>query len=121
MGARTGTGQRSYPRAARVSALLQQVVADELERLVDEEDGIGLLTVTGVQADRDCRNATVLLASISERAEAALEEWRPRLQAAIARQVRLKFTPHLRFRVDPAIVAGIKVEEALKTIDRDEL
>lgn len=121
MGVRARAGKhqgtaRSYPRTARVSALLHEVVADELERLVDEEEGIGLLTVTAVDADPDLRHATVYLAQLSAEAATRLEELRPEVQRAIARQSRMKRTPQLRFKADPAIESGIRVEEALHRI-----
>ena len=112
----SSAGGRTYPRTARVGALLREVVADELERVSDEDERLGLLTVTAVEPDPDFRHATVLLASISEAAAAGLEEHRPRLQNAIAREVRLKRTPLLRFLPDPAIEAGLKVEAALHRI-----
>ncbi|MBW3536396.1 MAG: ribosome-binding factor A [Actinobacteria bacterium] len=111
---------RTYPRTARVGALLREVVADELERVSDEDDRLGLLTVTAVEPDPDFRHATVLLASISEEAAEGLEHHRVRLQNAIAREVRLKRTPLLRFVPDPAIEAGLKVEAALLRIQRPE-
>lgn len=112
----SSAGGRTYPRTARLAALLREVVADELERVSDEDERLGLLTVTAVEPDPDLRNATVLLASISEQAAEGLEEHRPRLQQAIAKEARLKRTPLLRFRADPAIEAGIKVEAALRRI-----
>ena len=45
---------------------------------------------------------------------------RPELQAAIAREVRLKRTPTLSFMADPAIAAGERVEEALRRIRHDD-
>ena len=41
---------------------------------------------------------------------------RVRLQAAISSQVRLKRTPQLRFEPDPAIAAGERVEDILRSI-----
>ena len=107
---------RAYPRTVRLGALLREVVAEELERVADEDETLGLLTVTAVEPDPDLRNATVLLASISEETAEALETHRWRLQSAIAKQARLKRTPHLRFEPDPAIAAGLKVETALQKI-----
>lgn len=109
---------RTYPRVARVAAVLREVVADELERVTDEDERLGLLTVTAVDPDPDFRNATVFFASISEEAAEGLEDHRVRLQNAIAREVRLKRTPLLRFLPDPAIEAGLKVEAALLRIQR---
>ncbi len=60
------------------------------------------------------------MASLPDGALAALEARRPELQAAIAREVRLKRTPMLSFVADPAIAAGDRVEEALRRIRHDD-
>jgi ribosome-binding factor A len=96
--------------------VLREVVADALERLSDTDDEVGLLTVTGVECTSDLRSAVVYLASLSETAGAALEEHRGRLQAEVAGQVRLKRTPKLSFAVDPAVVHGTMVDEALRRL-----
>lgn len=95
------------------------MLGDALERLRDDDDRLALLTVTAVQADPDLRHATVLLASLPEGALEALTERRAALQAAIAREVRMKRTPTLSFAEDPAIAAGARVEEALRRLHDD--
>lgn len=113
---------RRYPRSARLGALLQEVVAEELEKITDQLEAdadqgeLGLLTVTAVEAAADLGTATVYLASLSEGTAEILETHRGRLQAAIARQVRLKRTPHLRFKADPAIASGLRIEQVLHEI-----
>jgi ribosome-binding factor A len=107
-----------YPRTARVSQVLRQVVAEELGRLSDVDERLRLVTVTGVDVDPDLRHATVWLASMTEAASEALVEDRVRLQAAIGRQVRLKHTPQLAFKADPAVSTGQRIEEILHQLDR---
>jgi ribosome-binding factor A len=108
---------RRYPRTARVNEVVREVVAEELERLLDVDERLALLTVTHVEVSADLRRATVLLSSLPEGAEAALGEHRGRLQAAIGRQIRLKRTPQLSFEADPAIATGAKIEELLRGLD----
>jgi len=103
-----------YPRTARVNALLREVIADELELLGDVDERLGMITVTAVQSDPDFRHARVLLASLTEPAAVALAQYRPRLQAAVATQARLRRTPTLEFAADPAVAAGERVEEVLR-------
>ncbi len=99
---------------ARVNRLVQEVVADQLERLRSDDERLGLVTVTHVNVDPDLRRGVVLLSSLPEAAETALKEHRVRLQAAIGRQVRLKRVPQLSFAADPAIESGERVEEILR-------
>lgn len=107
---------RRYPRVARVNEILRQILAEEIERVAVADERLTLLTVTGVDTDPDYRRAKVLFAELREEQSAALAACRPRLQAAVARQVRLKWTPTLSFETDPAVVEGRRVEEILKTI-----
>ncbi len=111
--------KRRPGRLDRVNHAVQEVVADELEVIADER--LGLVTVTGVRVDPDMRHAVVWFSSLvrpgSRPDDAVIEilgEHRVRLQKAIARQLRLKRTPELVFRPDPAIVAGTRVEEILR-------
>jgi ribosome-binding factor A len=94
------------------------VLADSLERLADTDSRLGLLTVTGVDCDPDLRHAVVLFSSLDAEEEAALEAARVRLQAAISHEVRLKRTPRLRFRADPAVAAGNRIEDILRQLPR---
>ena len=52
----------SYPRSRRVNAIIQEVLAEEIERLTDPR--LGLVTVTGVDADPDMRHATVYVSTV---------------------------------------------------------
>jgi ribosome-binding factor A len=105
-----------YPRAWRVNQVIRQVLAEEIERLADADERLRLLTVTGVETAPDLRRATVFLSSLEDEAAAALAERRGRLQATIGRQVRMKRTPQLVFVLDPAVVAGHRVDDALRRL-----
>jgi ribosome-binding factor A len=109
----------TYPRALRINQVLRQVVAEELERLADADERFRMVTVTSVDTAADMRNATVYLASMDDETAVALEERRPQLQKLIGSQVTMKRTPRLAFKADPAIVAGSRVEELLRGMDRE--
>ncbi len=111
---------RPYQRLARVNALVHEVLAEEIERLADADDRLALVTITDVACEGDLRHAVVYLASLAPGAAEALEERRRGLQRAIASQVRLKRTPTLEFVVDPAIVEGARIEEALRRANAAE-
>lgn len=109
-----GSSARQYPRLARVNEVLREVLAEAIERLADADERLALLTVTAVSSDPDLAHATVLFASLSDDARAALGEHRLRLQEVIAGQVRLRRTPKLAFAVDPAVSTGDRIEEILR-------
>ncbi len=115
------SGGHPYPRSARVNEILREVISDAIVRLEDEDDRLGLLTVTGVETSPDLRHATVFFDSLPPEAREVLEEYRVEIQADVNVQTRLKRTPKLTFLADPAIAAGGAVEDALRRLhDEDE-
>jgi ribosome-binding factor A len=58
------------------------------------------------------------MSSLTEAEADALAAVRVRLQAAISQQVRLKRTPQLRFAPDPAVAAGQRIEDILRSLPR---
>ena len=109
---------RRYPRTARVNEALREVIAEEVKLIVDLR--LGLVTITGVTTEPDLRRATVWFSSLNEGAAPGLADHRVRLQAAVGRQLRLKRTPELLFRADPAIATGRKVEDILRALGERE-
>lgn len=115
---RQSSSKRDYPRTARVNELVREILAEELERI--DDDRLQLVTIIHVHVDPDLRHAVVDFSSLGEGEEEAAEvlmELRPRLQAAIGRQARLKRTPELRFEVDRVIEQGARIEELLRNDD----
>jgi ribosome-binding factor A len=115
--------QRRYPRTARINELVQQILADELERL--DDDRLVLVTVMSVEVDPDLRHATVFVDTPEggvrdEDVLAALDEHRIRLQAAVGRQTRLKRTPTLGFRPDEVERSAARLEDVLRHLDDDD-
>ena len=118
---------RRYERTARVNEVVREVLADELERLSDPR--LGFVTVTGVEVTPDLRQATVYYSALApagadaeaqaeaaNETAAALRSATAHLQAEIGRQVRMKYTPVLVFREDPAIRTGERVDEILRQL-----
>jgi ribosome-binding factor A len=99
-----------------VNEVLRQIVAEELERLADADERLRLVTVTSVDTAPDLRHATVYLGTLGDEAAEALEERRGQLQRAVGTQVRMKRTPRLAFAADPAVEAGLRVEEVLRRL-----
>jgi ribosome-binding factor A len=110
---------RNFPRVARINEVMREVIADQLDRIGD--DRLGLLTITGITVDPDLRHATVWISALFADAGAdglidILDEHRVPLQAAVAREIRMKRTPQLHFAVDPAITNGQKIEEIIRSL-----
>ncbi|HEX6401434.1 MAG TPA: 30S ribosome-binding factor RbfA [Actinomycetota bacterium] len=106
-------------RTDRVAEEFREILAEELQRLKDPR--IGFVTVTGVDVTPDLRRAvvfyTVLGDDKQERATAAgLRSATPHLRQVIGRQVRLKVTPELEFRVDESLVRARRIDELIERI-----
>lgn len=114
---------RDYPRTARLNTLVQQIVAEELERLDDER--LDLVHVTSVVVDGDLSRAVVYYDHGRDEddlpeIEAAFAALRPRLQKAVGRQTTFKRTPELRFEVDGVLRDARRIEDVLRGLERTD-
>ena len=124
---RPGTSAREYPRTARLNQLLQEIIAEEIEKV--EDDRLGFFTVVAVDVDGDLQRAIVWYSAVGadgaaiadddEDLRAALEERRRSLQAAVNRQARMKRTPELVFRPDEVGRQADRVEAILRDLGPD--
>jgi ribosome-binding factor A len=111
------------PRTARLNHVLQEIVAEELERIDDER--LGFLTVVAVEVTGDLRRATVWYTSLGSREAdedlvAALEDHRIHLQRTINRQTRMRRTPVLTFKPDVMTRQAERVEDILRGVTPPE-
>ena len=110
---------RQYPRIARVNEVVLECLAEELERLSDPR--LGFLTLTGVEVSTDLRVADVyysVMGTTDQHADtaSALQSAGPHLRATLGREVRMKYVPELRFREDPSVATGNRVEAILRDL-----
>lgn len=114
-------GQRHFPRAARISSLVREIVGDYFERVDDEE--LGLLTITGVEVDNDMNRAEVFVSMLGDDTpdddvlEILHERHRKPLQREINNQSQLRKTPQVAFAFDHGVRAGSRIDEILRTLD----
>jgi ribosome-binding factor A len=125
---------RRYPRTARVNELVREVLAEELERLSDDLPRLGFVTLTGVDVTGDLRQATVWYSvldlpgyikdadpsQVHEDTADALRGVTGHLKSVLGRQVRLKYTPDLIFREDPAMTQGDRLEQIIRDLHAGE-
>ena len=104
-------------RASRLNELLREIIAEELQRIDDER--LQWVSVTHVQTDRSLDQAvvsyTAALGDLDEELELVdvFMEYRPRLQAAINRQTKLRRTPPLVFQPDAQLRSANRIEDLL--------
>lgn len=109
-------------RMRKVNSVLREVLADEIERFTDPR--LELVSVTAVDTSPDLRRATVYISTLDlqsgPQAVIALERAAKRLQGAVARQVRMKYTPQLQFELDSGVVQGERIDTILREIARSD-
>lgn len=105
-------------RTDRVAALIQSALSELLLRGV-KDPRVGMVTITGVKISPDLKHASVYVTSLGDEAGqgrmlAGLASARPYLQSQVGRRLGLRFTPELRFEVDPSIEAAARLERLLQ-------
>ena len=111
-------------RLTRVNELLKREIAEYLERDAYLKDGCGLVSITGVSIASNLRTAEVrvsVLGSQEARWKAIdrLHASRVDIQKRVARDVKLKFTPVLRFTLDENVELGDKVLGMIREMEKD--
>ena len=111
----------SVDRLERINSLLKRVIAEAMFSVM-QGDSVqpGLITVTGVSCGKDLRDATVRVSVFGDDAlkETAMQHLRHNaksFQQIINREVKMKFTPRLTFRLDLSLEKG---DEVLAIIDK---
>lgn len=111
----------THNRSRRVADRLRQ----ELARLLTEEvrdPGVGFVTLTDVELSPDLRHARVWISVLGQEEQTALAALRratPFLRRSLAHSSGLRFTPELRFQIDPSISGGDRIERLLQQIGDD--
>lgn len=105
-------------RPGRVGALLQAALSELLLRGV-KDPRVGMVTITGVDLSPDLKHASVFVsthgdAESMKRTLAGLESARPYLQSQVGRRLGLRFTPELRFSIDPSIDTAARLEQLFR-------
>lgn len=110
-------------RMRRVNEALREVLSEGIGELKDPR--IGFVTVTGVRASTDLRQATVFVSVLGSEKKrdatlAGLESSRAPLQARVNQELHLKRTPQLRFEYDQTIEEGVRLSKLIDELSPDE-
>lgn len=104
-------------RMKRVNGVMREVIGDAISTEL-EDPRIGFTTVTAVETSPDLRSARVFVSVLGDDAAkeatlAALRSAHGVLQAAVARETRMKRTPTLTFRYDDTPERGERLSRLL--------
>ena len=115
----------SVDRLERVNSLLKRVIAEAMFSVMQGDTvAPGLITVTGVHCGKDLRDATVSVSVFGDDAlkETALQHLKHnarRFQQIVNREVRMKFTPRLTFKLDLSLERGDAVLALLDKLPKE--
>ena len=102
----------SVDRLQRIDSLLRRVIAERMYTVMQGDSvSPGLITVTSVKCGKDLRDATVNVSIFGDDKlkETAIKHLTARakfFQQAINREVKMKFTPRLVFKLDRSLERG---------------
>lgn len=114
------------PRAARIAALIQRVVASALERQLHDER-LHSVTITDVRVTNDLQIATIYWTQLGhdgkeqgerKRAQQTLNQAKGRLRTLVGRKAGLRLTPELKFKFDEVPGEATEIEDILVTARR---
>ncbi|HEX9242131.1 MAG TPA: 30S ribosome-binding factor RbfA [Anaeromyxobacter sp.] len=106
-------------RPAQVAEGFRQELGAVLARGIKDPRVTGFITLTGAKMAPDLKEITVYLSIHAEEKERerTLEGLRAAatfLQREVSRNLRLRYTPHLRFVYDESVERGDRIERLLK-------
>ncbi len=109
----------THGRPARVAEEFRHELGRVLARGIKDPRVTGFVTVTGAKMGPDLKDITVYVSIHAEEAERnrTLEGLRAAatfLQREVARSLKLRYTPHLRFVYDESVARGDRIERLLK-------
>jgi ribosome-binding factor A len=109
-------------RMRRVNEAVRHVVAEAVGELKDPR--IGLVTITGVAVSPDLREGTVYVSVLGNEkkrlaAIEGLESAHAIVQSRVARELRMKRTPHLTFEYDPSVENAARISRLIDEVAPD--
>ena len=107
----------------RVNESVRQVLSESLGDLKDPR--IGFVTITGVETSPDLRHAKVFVSVLGSAKKrdatiSGLNSSHGVLQAALARELRMKRTPQLTFQYDPTVERGVRLSALIDELNSED-
>jgi ribosome-binding factor A len=119
-------------RVRKFESEVQKIVSAQLVGSHLQSQAQALVTVTRVLMPADLKSARIYISVLPWNSEATnktaveetvlelLEEYRPRLQGEIAKELKAKFCPKLSFFTDSSVEKVIQVEKLLREVSQVE-
>ena len=107
----------------RVNESVRQVLSESVGDLKDPR--IGFVTITGVETSPDLRHAKVFVSVLGSAKKrdatiSGLNSSHGVLQAALAKELRMKRTPQLTFQYDPTVERGVRLSALIDELNPED-
>ncbi|ROL62099.1 30S ribosome-binding factor RbfA [Bacteroidetes/Chlorobi group bacterium ChocPot_Mid] len=111
-------------RAEKVSSLIKRVLAKPIDLLASEHNA-GLVTVTSVRLTEDLQTAKVYISIFGDKISpgkflAILEDKKGSLRTQLGKEIRLRYTPDLKFFLDDTLDKIEHIQELINSIGNNK-
>jgi ribosome-binding factor A len=115
---------KPFSRADRVGELIQQVLAESLNRNI-KDPRLKMATITGVKMSKDLKSAKVYFAISGgqNKIDNALAGFRSAMgyiKRVLASELDLRYMPELKFFYDESFDYGARIESLIKSLNADD-
>jgi len=109
-----------FSRTSRVAGQIKRELAPLIQQ-VATENHLGLITVTAVDVSPDLRHAEVFVTQLGgtishDQVVNLLADLRSRLRHHLAKNLRMRYTPDLKFRFDESVERGARMSAILDEV-----
>ncbi|MDQ1266290.1 MAG: ribosome-binding factor [Bacteroidota bacterium] len=110
-------------RSEKVASLIKRVIAGPINDLANEHSA-GLVTVTSVRLSKDLQIANIYVSIFGNKFSpgkflAILEDKKGAIRTAVGANVRLRFTPEIRFFLDDTLDQIEHIQDILNSVQKD--
>jgi len=115
---------QQFKRSSRIGEQILRDISTMFDRELSEKIG-SMLTFTHVKVSDDLRHATVYYsflesAATKEQVQGLLESQAGRMRRDVGKGLNMRHIPEFSFKHDPSIAEGIRIEQLLNEIKRDD-
>eukprot|EP00767_Chilomastix_cuspidata_P000024 gnl/Chilomastix_cuspidata/10049.p2 GENE.gnl/Chilomastix_cuspidata/10049~~gnl/Chilomastix_cuspidata/10049.p2 ORF type:complete len:129 (+),score=11.09 gnl/Chilomastix_cuspidata/10049:1429-1815(+) len=116
---------KDYPRSARIGSQIQEVVSEILVKKTKDPRLSGV-AITAVKMSGDLSSAYVYFSVYSDDkkaikdAENGFKSAKGFFKKVVGNQLKLRYTPELKFMFDSTMENARRMEDLLKTIKKEE-
>ncbi len=116
-----------FKRTDRLNTLIQREISNIIQREIESDSNIGILTVNYVKISKDLSYADIYVNFLSLKDDASdeiklemLKEKSGLLRSLLSKELKdLRKTPLLRFHIDTGIINSRKIDEIIKGIKKN--